>query len=77
MGGGRYLTHHVLASFLSAELHLHIPFWLNFFYLGCFSYTSRAGFDFIRVVSLTYPLRDSFCQGSYVTHPVLVLFLCS
>ena len=39
--GGAFLTHPVLASFLSRECLLHIPCWLHF-YAGSFSYTSHA-----------------------------------
>ena len=43
---GVSLTQPVLASFLSGEFLLHIPCWLHF-YVESFSYTSRAGFNFI------------------------------
>ena len=75
---GLSLTHPMLASFVSGDFPLHIPCWLHFD-LGSFSrhpvpplilsgnfpgaYTSHAGFIFIGGVSLT--------------HPVLVLFLCT
>ena len=65
---GVSLTHPMLASFLSGEFLLRIPCWLSFsvfcphFFLGSFSYTSRARFTFIWGVSLT--------------HPMLALFLC-
>ena len=39
--GGAFLTHPVLASFLSRECLLHIPCWLHF-YARRFSYTSHA-----------------------------------
>ena len=42
------------ASILSGEFLLHIPCWLQF-YLRSFSYTSRAGFNFIWGVSFTHP----------------------
>ena len=82
-------THHMLASFLSREFVLHIRCWLHF-YLGSFSHTSRAGFIFIRVVSLTNPTLALFSVGSFsytsragsiffwgvsLTHPVLASFL--
>ena len=62
---GVSLTHPVLASFLSGEFLLHIPCWLYFyqglhFYVGSFSYTSRAGFILIWGVSLTHPVVDYF-----------------
>ena len=49
---GVSLTHPVLVSFLSEVFLLHIPCWLQF-YLGSFSYTSRAGilFNFIFIFS--------------------------
>ena len=59
---GVSLTHPMLASFLSGEFLLRIPCWLSFsvfcphFYLGSFSYTSRARFTFIWGVSLTHPM---------------------
>ena len=73
---GVSLTHPVLASFLSGEFLLHIPDFFFFFFffaslkknLGCFSYTSRAGFIFMWGVSLTHP---EFWGFSF-THPMLV-----
>ena len=52
---GVSLTHRMLSSFLCKEFYLHIVCWLHFFlfsfsflfYLGSFSYTSRAGLFFI------------------------------
>ena len=71
---GVSLTRPVLASFLSREFLLHIPCWLNF-YLGSFSYTSRAGFIFIWGVSLTHPVLASiFIWEVSLTHPMLALF---
>ena len=60
---GVSLTHPVLASFLSWEFLLHIPCWLYFylgfhFYVGSFSYTSRAGFILIWGVYRTHPVLD-------------------
>ena len=68
---GISLTHPVLTLILSADFLLHIPCWLHFyqgsfllhipcwlhFYIGSFSYTSRAGFIFMRGVSLSYTSR--------------------
>ena len=45
--------------FKSAQFLLHIPCWLHF-YVGSFSYTSRAGFIFIWGVSLTHPVLGVF-----------------
>ena len=42
---GVSLTHPMLALYLSGEFLIHIPFWLHF-YLGSFSYTSHACFNF-------------------------------
>ena len=79
----------MLASLLSREFLLHIPC-SRHFYLGRFSYTSRAGFIFIWGVSLTYTvlalilcwefLLDILCWGHFylgssLTHPVLTSFL--
>ena len=60
-------------SFLSADFLLHISCWLHFclgsfsytpsdgfIFLRGFSYISRAGFIFIWVASLTYPMLVSF-----------------
>ena len=58
---GVFLTHLLLVSFLSGKFLLLI-LWCLHFYFGSFSYTSRAGFIFIRGVSLTYPmLAFPFC----------------
>ena len=62
--------------FFSREFLLHIPCWLHF-YLGGFSYTSRAGFIFIWGVSLTHPMLASslfFIWRVSLTHPMLALF---
>ena len=57
----------MLALFLCREFLLHIPCWLHF-YLGGFSYTSRAGFTFIWGVSLTYPMLVAFLCGEFLLH---------
>ena len=49
---GVSLTHHMLALYLSGEFLIHIPFWLHF-YLGSFSYTSHACFNFLWGISFT------------------------
>ena len=67
------LTHLVLASFLSGEFLLHIPCWLHF-YLGSFSYTSRAGFIFIWGVSLTHPMLAGIFCGDLLLHILCWLF---
>ena len=54
-------------KFLSGEFLLHVPCWLHF-YLGSFSYTSRAGFIFIWGVSLTHPVLASFLSGEFLLH---------
>ena len=84
------LTHPMLVLYLPGEFLLHIPCWLNF-YLGCFSYTSHAGFIFMRGVSYTSH-ADSFYVGSFsytsraafifmlgvsLTHPVLLSLFIS
>ena len=64
------LTDPVLVSFfsfllfflLSRAFVIHILCWLDF-YLGCFSYTSRAGFIFTGGVSLTHPVLASILSG--------------
>ena len=66
---GVSLTHPMLGSFLSGEFLLHIPCWLHF-YLGSFSYTSRAGCVFI------YFLFLFFIWGVSLTHPMLDLLFC-
>ncbi len=55
------------AWFLCGEFLLHIPCWLDF-YVGSFSYTSRAGFIFIWRVSLTHPVLASFLSGEFLLH---------
>ena len=55
---GVSLTHPVLAS-LSRDFLSNIPCRLHF-YLGSFSYTSRAGFIFISGVSLAHPVLYIF-----------------
>ena len=44
------------------------PVLVYFFYWGCFSYTSDAGFIFIGGVSLTYPVLASFLSGEFRLH---------
>ena len=83
-----YLSREFLFQFpcwflcLSREFLLHIPRWFRF-YLGSFSYTSRAGCNFIR--GLKHPMLSSFdisraslifMGGVSLTHPMLTLFLC-
>ena len=48
-----------LASFLLGQFLLHIPCWLKL-YMRSFSYTSCAGFIFMRGVSLTHPVLTFF-----------------
>ena len=75
--GGISLTHPVLPSFLYREFLLHTPCWLRFFfYLGSFSYTSRAGFSFYGG-SFSYTSQDGFIfiAGVSLTHPMLASFL--
>ena len=50
---GVSLTHPMLASFLSGEFLLRIPWWLSFS-VGSFPYTSRVGFIFMWVISLSH-----------------------
>ena len=63
---GDSLRHPVLASFVCAEVLLHIPCWLllfilfSIFYLGNFTYTSLADFIFLWGVSLTHPVLAFF-----------------
>ena len=67
----------MLALFLSGEFLLHIPCWL-YFYLGSFSYTSRAGFIFIWGVSHTDPVLSSVLCKEFLLHiPCwLLFFIC-
>ena len=69
----------MLASFLCREVLLHILCWLlYFFYLGSFSYTSHAGFIFMRVVSLTHLVLALFLSGEFLLHiPCLLIFFFS
>ena len=53
--------------FLAGEFLLHIPCWLHF-YLGSFSYTSRAGFIFMRGVSLTHAVLPSVLYKEFLLH---------
>ena len=72
---GVCLTHPMLALILSGDFLLHILCWFQF-YLGSFCYTSRAGFNIIWGVSLTYPaLASFFIWGISLTHPVLAFIL--
>ena len=79
----------MLASFLSREFLLHTTCWLRF-YLGIFSYTSRAGFIFIGEFLLhiscwlhyylgSFSYRShagfTFLWGVSLTHPLLTLVL--
>ena len=64
---GSSLTRPMLALFLSWEFLLHIPCWLHF-YQGPGSYTSSAGFIFIRGVSLTQPGLASCLCGEFLIH---------
>ena len=66
---GFSLTDPALASFLRGEFLLHIPYWLYFFYLGSFSYTSHVCFIFLWGVSLTHPMLISFFYcGEFLLH---------
>ena len=61
----------------SGAFLLHIPSWFHF-YLANFSDTSRGGFLFIWVVSLTHPVLASFLiSWDSLTHPMLASFLTS
>ena len=66
----------MLGLFLCGEFLLHISCWLHF-YLGSFSYTSRAGFIFISGVSEFYKSRAGFffIWEVSLTRPVLASFL--
>ena len=55
----------MLASFLCGEYLLLIQCWLHF-YLGSFSYTSRAGFIFMWGDSLTPPVLTLVLCGEFV-----------
>ena len=57
----------MLASFLCGDFLLHIPCWL-YFYVGSFSYTSRASFAFIWVVFLTHPMLALLFCGEFLLH---------
>ena len=54
-------------SFLSGEFLLHIPRYLHF-YLRSFSYTSRAGFNLTKGLSLTHPMLASVLSGEFLLH---------
>ena len=65
----------MLVLFLSGEFLLHSPCWLHF-YLGSFSYTSRAGFIFLLQVSITHPMLALFFCGEFLLHiPCWLFFL--
>ena len=71
---GVAFTHPILVSLLCGEFLLHIPCWFHF-YVGSFSYTSRACFLFIWRVSLTHPTlvllllsAASFLCGEFLLH---------
>ena len=51
----------------SGEFLLHIPCWIHF-YLGSFSYTSRAGFICIWGVSLTHPVLVLILSRDLLLH---------
>ena len=81
---GVSLTHPMLVLFLCGEFLLHIPCWLLlllllllFFCLNLwnFSYTSRAGFIFMRGVSLTNPVLALFLSGEFLLHIPCLLFI--
>ena len=77
---GVSLTQPRLASFLSGEFLLHIPCWrflflfFLFFYLGSFSYTSRAAFILIWEGSLTHPVQASFLSREILLHISCLLY---
>ena len=56
-----------MTSILSGEFLLHIPCLLHF-YLGSFSYTSRAYFIFIWGVSLTHPVLALILSADFLLH---------
>ena len=68
-----FLRHPVVPSFFLVlffcffVLNLFIPCWLHF-YLGSFGYTPRAGFNFIRGLSLTDPILASFLSWEFLMH---------
>ena len=64
----------MLVSFLSGGFPLNIPL----HYARSFSYTSHAGFSFIRGFSITHPMLVlfQFMQGISLTHPMLPSFVC-
>ena len=57
----------MLVSFSCGEFLLHIPYRLCF-YVGSFSYTSRAVFIFMRGVSLTHSMLALFFFGEFLLH---------
>ena len=72
---GEFLLHiwPMLTLFLGLEFLLHIPCWLHF-YVGSFFYTSRAGFTFIWVVSLTHSMLALLFCGEFLLHIPCCLF---
>ena len=64
---GVSFTHPVLALFFCGEFLLNIPCWLHF-YVGSFSYTSLADFNFIWGVSLTHPMMTLILFGEFLLH---------
>ena len=79
---GVSLTHPMLALYLSGEFLIHTPFRLHF-YLGSFSYTSHACFNFLWGISYTshftlflFILFFFKFWGVSLTHPVLASFSC-
>ena len=65
----------MLALIWSADFLLHIPCCFHF-NGGSFSDTSRAGFTFIWVVSLTHPMLALLFCGEFLLHiPCLLFFL--
>ena len=64
----------MLASIVSGEFLLNIPYWLHF-HMGSFSYTSHADLIFMEGVSLTHSVLVYFGYwGVFLTHPVQVSF---
>ena len=64
---GVSFTHPVLALFFCGEFLLNIPCWLHF-YVGSFSYTSLADFNFTWGVSLTHPMLTLILFGEFLLH---------
>ena len=85
---GVSLRHHVLTLFFCGEFLLHIPCSFSFLFFlfvfplffsfkmwSCFVYTSRAGFIFMRGVSLTHPVLALFLSGKFLVHITDCFFL--